>query len=62
MVWQIRTWTHRRGGTYDGKGASAQANRWNGSVYDDKPTALRMAQHIVEAGYVSMAIVEEVGK
>lgn len=58
----IHTYNLRRhAGSYDGTGSSANRSFWQGREYDDRETAVRIAKHIVESGYVQMAQVAPVG-
>ena len=54
MTWEVYAYVHRRTGTYDGRGSSASTFRRR---FDDKPSALRFAQAIVEAGPAHIATV-----
>lgn len=54
MKFTVQAWFKRRGGTYDGKGSGT---RWY--EFDDRPSAERFAQELVELKGAHYAKVEE---
>lgn len=59
-MWQIKTTNFDGSGTYDGRGSSRNVSHWDGKIYNDKPTALRVAKNLVELGYVDQVELVEV--